>query len=189
MVLLWFYSGSLGRNWDPFICASKKTKTVIKNRDHRIMCSHVFMIHWHWLKTFWNLIISAPQVFWNWCQHYILSLLNSSVWVSNSWGFYLLSYKDWFAPVWLEAWPRLCFSAQTAKPSWMATWSSSWAWCGRSSSTTPSPCPCGRMKETMMPRSRRQSRGCLGGFRTRSPTCPSPTSTRTGKMEKPWEPW
>ena len=57
------------------------------------MCSYVLMIHWHQLTTFWNFIISAPQVFWNWCQHDILSLLNSSVWVSNSWGFHLLSKK------------------------------------------------------------------------------------------------
>lgn len=71
----------------------------------------------------------------------------------------------------------------------METWNSSSAWCGPWFSTTPSPCLCGRTKGTMMPRSRRQSRGCWDGFRTRSPTYPSPTLTRTGKMAKPWELW
>lgn len=41
----------------------------------------------------------------------------------------------------------------------------------------------------MMQRSRPRSRGCWAGFRTKFLTCPSRTSTRTGRMAKRWGLW
>lgn len=68
----------------------------------------------------------------------------------------------------------------------METWSWSLAWYGPLSSTTPFLCQCGRMKVTMMQRSRPLSRGCWAGSRTKFLTCQSQTSTRTGRMAKHW---
>lgn len=155
------------------------------------MCSRVLMIRWCWLTMFWNLIISAPQVFWNWCQHDILSLLNSSVWVSNSWGFSFTFLQRLVPHCVTGKRPCTCVLCSDSKAivnqNLKLILGLVWTLILHYSISMP----CGRMKEMTMPRSRRQSRGCSGGFRTRSPTCPSPASARDwqGSLAKPWELW